>query len=259
MLLVTGADYTHGRSLQQLLASVRRFEPDMCTIVYDLGLTPRQRRRIRTRFPNFELRRFEFERYPAHLNIKVRAGEYAWKPVILWSLLATAHEPVCWMDAGNILTGSLAALRAAVRKSGFYSPRSRGSIADWTHPKMLEFFGVDEAWAQDRANLNGACVAFDPDCSAARELAKKWQEGALNKECIAPEGSDRSNHRQDQALLTVLAHLTGMAQVTEPGLLGFAIQQDIEQRRPAILRTLRQLVFPRGTPPLVKRILNLLG
>jgi len=29
-------------------------------------------------------------------------------------------------------------------------------------------------------------------------------ECALRRECIAPEGSDRSNHRQDQAVLTIL-------------------------------------------------------
>jgi len=259
MILVTGADYTHGRSLRQLLASVRRFEPNMRTIIYDLGLTVGQRLRIRIGFPTFELRRFAWEQYPAHLDIKIRTGEYAWKPVIVWSVLEGAGEPVCWMDAGNILTGPLTELRAAVRKAGFYSPGSRGSVSDWTHPGMLEFFGVDEAWGRNRANLNGACVAFDPAFKAAGALAKKWCDGALNKECIAPEGSDRANHRQDQALLSVLAHIDGMAGTTEHGLLGFLIQQDVERKQVAVLARLRKLVFPRGTPRLVKRLFFFIG
>ena len=48
------------------------------------------------------------------------------------------------------------------------------------------------------------------------------------KECIAPEGSDRKNHRQDQALLTVLAHLMGLAPPSEQSHLRFRIQQDID-------------------------------
>jgi hypothetical protein len=259
MILVTGADYSHGLSLRQFLASVRRFEPKMRTIVYDLGLTLGQRWRIRSEFPNLELRRFAFERFPAHLNIKVRAGEYAWKPVIVFEVLQEAQGPVCWMDAGNILTGPLTALRAAVRSCGFYSPASTGSVCDWTHPKMLAFFGLDQAWGRDRANLNGACVVFDPACEAAVALAKKWSEGALNKDCIAPQGCDLSNHRYDQALLTVLAHLAGLAQSTEHELLGFLIHQDVEWKRTAVFRRARRIIFPRGTPSLVKRVFFFFG
>jgi hypothetical protein len=259
MILVTGADWTHGASLRQLLASVRRFEPNMRTIVYDLGLTVGQRLRLKIAFANLELRRFPLEQYPGHLDIKIRAGEYAWKPVIVWSVLEEAQEPVCWMDAGNILIEPLTALRAAVCDSGFYSPASRGTVSDWTHPKMLEFFRVDEAWAHDKANLNGACVAFDPACKAASALAREWREGALDRKCISPSGADRSNHRHDQALLSVLAHLNGMAQITEHGLLGFLIHQDVEWKQAAALRKLRQFVFPRGTPALVKRIFFFMG
>jgi hypothetical protein len=163
------------------------------------------------------------------------------------------------MDAGNVLVEPLTALRTAVCESGFYSPASRGTVSEWTHPKMLEFFGLDEAWAHDKANLNGACVAFDPASKAASALARKWRDGALNKDCIAPEGADRSNHRHDQALLTVLAHLDGMAQLTEQGLLGFLIHQDVEWKKGAALQKLRQLIFPHGTPALVKRIFFFLG
>jgi hypothetical protein len=32
---------------------------------------------------------------------------------------------------------------------------------------------------------------------------------SANRDCIAPKGSSRDNHRQDQAALTVLIHLNG--------------------------------------------------
>lgn len=259
MILITGADYTHARSLRQFLGSVRRFEPDLRPIVYDLGLTFVQRWRVKLGFPRMEFRRFAFETFPPHFNIRVEAGHYAWKPAIVFGALQKAKEPVCWMDAGNVLTEPLVALREAVRERGFYSPSSLGTITHWTHPKMLARFGVDEAWGRDKANLNGACVAFDPDCQAANDLAKKWYEGALDKDCIAPEGSNRSNHRQDQAMLSVLGHLEGLARASKHQCLGFLIQQDVEWKWAAVFHRLRRVIFPRGTPAWVKRVFYFLG
>ncbi len=259
MILVTGADYTHARSLRQFLDSVRRFEPGLRTIVYDLGLTLAQRWRIKLAFPRMEFRRFAFERYPAHFNIRIQAGQYAWKPAIVFNVLQEVKEPICWMDAGNVLTEPLARVREAVRKQGFYSPSSRGTISEWTHPKMLAHFGVDEAWGRNKANLNGACVTLDPACPAAKDLAKKWYEGALDKDCIAPAGSNSSNHRQDQAMLSVLGHLGGLAEASEHERLGFLIHQDVEWKRAAVFHSLRRVIFPHGTPAWVKRVFFFLG
>jgi hypothetical protein len=251
MLLVTGADHTHGASLRQLLASVRRHEPGLHVIVYDLGLTFWQRWRIGRR-RRLEWRRFDFERHPAYFDIRVNAGEFAWKPVIISDLLGETGEPVLWLDAGVVVKEPLTALRAAIGKCGFYSPRSAGTIPDWTHPKMLACLGVDADWARDKLNLAACCVAFDPSFAAARELARRWREGALIRDCIAPEGSDRSNHRQDQALLTVLAHLAGLAEASEPNLLGFQTHQDIDGSKNPTLRRVKRFLFPRGVPPALK-------
>ena len=253
MRLVTGADRSHGASLRQMLASVRRHEPDLRVVVYDLGLTTWQRLRIGKR-RQLEWRRFEFEKYPAYFDIRVKAGEYAWKPVIIGNLLEEVGGPVLWLDAGVVVTEPLRALRAALRTCGFYSPRSPGTIADWTHPKMLAYFGLDADWARDKRNLNGSCVAFDPSFEAASALAQHWREGALIRACIAPEGSDRRNHRQDQALLTVLAHQAGLAEKSDPNLLGLRTHQDIDGRRSATELRLRQFLFPRGVPPTLKRL-----
>jgi hypothetical protein len=255
LILVTGSDFTHAGVLRQFLASVERFEPALNVIVYDLGMTPAQSQALRRRFSRYEFRKFDYERYPGYFFIRVNAGEFAWKPVIVWKILSETNRPVCWMDAGNRLTENLDRLRASLSRTGFYSPRSPGSITDWTHPKMLEFFGLGPHWGDGRENLSGGCVAFDPRFEPALALARKWSEGALVRDCIAPEGSDRSNHRQDQALLTVLAHQAGLADSSAREFLGFQVQRDQAASPPGrIFRSfVRLLIWATFDPRLLWR------
>ena len=179
------------------------------------------------RFPDYTVRRFRYRRYPDHVNLAVARGQYAWKPIIVWQTLMRARGPVCWMDAGNVVTGRLDGVRKALDKNGFYSPMSSGTINDWTHPAMLDYFGVDAGWAAGKRNLSGSCVAFHPQSLRALRLAKAWRDGALIKHCIAPLGSSRKNHRQDQSLLTILAHRGGFADAISPKKLDFVNHQDI--------------------------------
>ncbi len=140
--LVTAADTSHFRSLIQFIKSVVRFEPRVPIIVYDLGLTEGERCLLSGRFSLCDMRRFDFAAYPPHLNLRIKAGEYAWKPVIVWDVLAVSDMPVCWMDAGNVLVDELDGILKALSVTGFYSPYSPGTIGEWTHPKMLRYQGV---------------------------------------------------------------------------------------------------------------------
>jgi hypothetical protein len=227
LVLVTGANKSHARSLVQLLTSVRAFEPDLFVVVYDLGLTRSQRRLARRAFP-CRLETFDFARYPPHLNIKVSRGQYAWKPTIVDEVARKYGGWVCWMDAGNVLISDLSSLRSHVREHGFYSPSSDKTVADWTHPGMLSWFGLGSDWdGLGKQNLNGACVCFDTRNAGAAALLSEWARLALVEECIAPPGSSRKNHRQDQALLSVLAHRSGRSDVPAEENLGFRTHADI--------------------------------
>ena len=68
-----------------------------------------------------------------------------------------------------------------------------------------------EALEQAMTTLcNGAFVGFDTRSGEAMAALRGWRECSLDVECIAPSGSHRGNHRQDQAALTVLAWLHGL-------------------------------------------------
>lgn len=210
MMIVSGANSSHGESLLQFVASVRRFEPDVRLVVYDLGLSRSQRHRLENDATTAEIKDFDFSAYPDFFDINIEAGQYAWKPTIIWNEINNWSKKILWMDAGNVLRKPLRRLRREVSKSGFYSEGSNGDISTWTHPGMLDFLGLEKNWGRGLKNLNGSCVAFDPDNPLARSVAREWASFAMIKECIAPEGSSRLNHRQDQALLTVLAYRSGL-------------------------------------------------
>jgi hypothetical protein len=61
-----------------------------------------------------------------------------------------------------------------------------------------------------------------------RELINQWKACALTKECIAPAGSSRQNHRQDQAVLSVLAQQYDLTRKIPTKFYGFKIHQDID-------------------------------
>jgi len=74
----------------------------------------------------------------------------------------------------------------------------------WTHPGVFDKINPRYRLYAERSNRNGAIIGFDYSKIWVRELIETWASWANNKEIIAPEGSSRENHRQDQALFTLL-------------------------------------------------------
>jgi hypothetical protein len=201
-VMVTGADRTHFKSLCNLLRSAAKWEPGMRCIVFDLGLEPDQRSALAAEFPAREVRRFDYSRYPDYFNIRVNAGEYAWKPVIFSEVFEECRCGVAWLDAGDLLYEPLHWMRKVVQVFGFYSPLAKGSIAEWTHPATLAYLKASPAIG-GKPNLAGYCVAANYRSLKARRFVERWKECALIRECIAPPGSSRYNHRQDMSVLSI--------------------------------------------------------
>jgi Protein of unknown function (DUF1647) len=227
IVIVTAADSTHYKSLCQFLSSLFFHESDIRAVVFNLGLTESQVNHLKSAFPTADLRYFDFLKYPDYFDIKVNAGEYAWKPVILHDVLNEFKGCVCWMDAGNLIIKPLFWLRRITHRIGMYSPHSSGLIADWTHPKTLEHLNAANCLLK-KPNLSGNCIAVDYHNRRARELVERWRSCALTKDCIAPAGSSRANHRQDQAVLSVIAHQVNITKGMPIRLYGFKVHQDID-------------------------------
>lgn len=209
LTLVSGADHKFFRSLWQFCKSVirHRIHRDNRIILYDLGLLPRQRRLLDqtvSPFAHFEVRAFPAEHYPAFVH--VRAGTYAWKPVIVSNVLEEVKGPVLWLDSATIILNGLHPVAEALDRFGVYVPISgSGTLKKWIHPQTLAYLRVPPEFLHKRNRAGGVC-GFHYRNPAVRQLVDQWRRLALIKECIAPEGATVKNHRFDQALLTILLY-----------------------------------------------------
>lgn len=251
MIIITGASQNHAHSLLQLIQSFLLFytdKPSYTLIVYDLGFNSGTISAFHTMFSqhkNIIFETFDYSLCPAFFNINIAAGEYAWKPVIFYNeytkriCYETWNETLIWMDAGNKILGPLDGLDTVIKSIGIYSEYSAGNLADWTHPDAIVALGV--AGYMGEINKNTACFGVYRNYSPhiVDEFVKDFCFGAYRREMIAPIGSSRANHRQDQALFTCLFYKYkvkyGLANVNyyddkthTYGPMNYAIQQDCE-------------------------------
>lgn len=233
LTIVTGASSNHFRCLGHLLRSIDRYET-AALVVYDLGLAAGEAEALRA--AGRRVVRFPFERYPAYFGDAARVGApCAWKPVLIREVIEGSAGAVVWMDAGNLVHDRLDRLRAVLAGTGFYSPKSSGTIRTFTHPQVLRLLAAEPEILDDR-NRNGAIVGFGRNAIGI-ELSQQWRDCALREEIMAPPGWTKVRWRSDQAILSVLVaqrrRRDGFALVDE--LLGASYQNDHLTERQARL------------------------
>lgn len=211
MIIVTGSSQNHFKSLKQLVKSYTDIYSEegslsVRMIVYNLGIDATDWEnfiRDTSNIKSIEYKIFQYEKYPEYFNINIEAGQYAWKPAIVYETHLIANgDNIVWMDAGNKITAPLDILSNYLKQFHIHTHVTNGPVKEWTHPKTIEFMHADEFL--ECRNRNGACIAFNTSISWINDLIKDWYNMAITEECIAPKGSDRSNHRQDQAVFTIL-------------------------------------------------------
>ncbi len=208
-ILVTGASQNHFKSLKAFLNSAKPTKYEI--YVYDLGLDKTSIEELLT-FDSIKLKTFDYSKYPSYYNIHINAGEYAWKSAIIKEVMdeqvydESTNHILLWCDAGNLIKDtSLHAMNEFTKNNRIFSPSSSGSIRDWTYVDTLKWFTIESNYDfLNYSNRNGAILGFYISDTTVRDFINEFAYLCSKKECIAPTGSSRSNHRQDQAVFTIL-------------------------------------------------------
>ena len=227
--IVTGASQNHFKTLCQFLRTIPK---GVSVYVYDLGLDESSSNDILREFKDILhliFRKFDYSQYPSYFNINVNAGEYAWKPVIIEEVSKEVNGVLIWMDAGTKIIGSLEPLINIIREQGIYSPVSSGNVSKWTHIETQRYFDIqnDEEFL-NRENRAGGILGYNLENNQIKEFIQQMAEYARIKECIAPEGSSRDNHRQDQAVFTILYYKYFGDRKTRGDYISFSVHNDID-------------------------------
>ncbi len=209
LTIVTGSDYTHFESVLNLLDSIKIYESNTNTVLYDIGFQSSQLKFIEENYENIIIKKFNFDNYPKFFSERSngdnKLGSYAWKSAIVSEALKEYGGSVLWLDAGDKVTKKLKLLRIVLTSVGLYVPKSAGRIKDWTHFKTLENFN-SQGLNTNKRNLASGMIGFNSDKEIAIKISNDWLEKCKSKELISPEGSSRLNHRQDQSLLTIICY-----------------------------------------------------
>ena len=208
--IVSGASENHIKSLLQMINSLyNTITYDFNLYIYDLGLSNESLNNLK-RFNKIIVKKFDFSKYPSYFNIKICAGEYAWKPVIINEVANETSGYLIWFDAGNKIDNlsSFNRMIKHLESNKIYSPRSNSTIKEWTYSEVLEVFNLkNDEDALNFVGRNGAIFGFNLNFPDVKEFLEFFSKYAQDKKYIAPEGSNRTNHRQDQSLFTILFYL----------------------------------------------------
>jgi len=213
IIFVTACSQNHSKSMIQFLNSLHNNSGQIFKCyVYDLGdLSNEYKEKLIKNFPNIILKIFDYSKYPSYFNIQINAGEYAWKPNIINEVLEELNinteedNYLFWCDAGDKINYDINTLLNIIKNNKIYSPSSSGNVSTWTYYKVLEYFDIqNNREILNFQNKNAAVIGFYINSDEVRELIKNFAKYAKIKEAICPEGSSRLNHRQDQALFTIL-------------------------------------------------------
>lgn len=215
IVIVSAASNNYSKELSVFIQSAySTITLPFSLIVYDLGdLSQEFKHNLSASYPLLIWKQFDYSKYPDYYQVKVNAGEYAWKSACLYETLMcmqpglTSNEDhfLLWCDAGNYVDENIEELLIYTKNKLIYSPYSNGTISKWTHPTVLRYFGIENnVEFLNKLNRNGAIMSFYVNNANVQKLLKDFYEYSKIKDAICPEGSSRANHRQDQALFTIL-------------------------------------------------------
>jgi hypothetical protein len=217
LTIVTACSYNHSKSMLNFLNSLYtqcdKYNVEFKCVLYDLGdLSELYKIDLLNKYPTLSIRIFDYSKYPSYFNVQINAGEYAWKPAIIYEITEelikennVKENILLWCDAGNLIIDNLLNLTKVIKDILIYSHYSSTTVKKFTHYKVLQYFNIHpNEYVLNNISRNGAIMGFYLENSLVQDFIKVFYNYAQIKDAICPDGSNRSNHRQDQSLFTLL-------------------------------------------------------
>ena len=225
LLLMTGASDNHVFSSFNCLYSMVLADPYASYVYLDFGIQNSHRLKLYSHFETIlqiqqkmkstgilAYRRFNWAHFPRWMSLehnKKQRGTYAWKVIAEMDVFREWKAMYYWVDAGDVFREGVSRELTLARHYGFYSPYSSGNVQRWVYKDMHKWF-MENGVFKHPVPLNTMMImsgvyVLDYSNSTIRDfMADAFLKCEYTWKCIAPQGSDLSNHRFDQAAMTLL-------------------------------------------------------
>ncbi len=206
-IYVTAVDFDYFEPCIRLIDNLNKYDGKSKIVVYDIGLSKNQYTQIKE-MPNVESHKFIFDNYPQFMSVKElpdnKLGNYSWKAPIVYEVIQNYDENIIWLDTACLINKKIKLIKLLTIVNGCFFVKATGNINQWTHPKTLDLMDADHL--KKYSCVMSGVIGINTKKEKIKILFKEWMNYSLDENCIAPIGSSRLNHRQDQSLLQVLVH-----------------------------------------------------
>lgn len=225
LIVVTGCSQNHLRSNINMMYSVIYTNCNISMVFVDYGLTDDGLQLLITEMKNLHrihqilhsnaqlyYRKFNFDNFPDWWNITdpIAHGGYSWKVVSYFDVLNQTKRVVNWSDGGCMWSHSIRRDEMRTRIHGLYTPYSGNCLQSWVHPKsriFLEQHHMVRKIFTGRGMCSGGYIFIDyHNATVMNDVIFPLLQCCYTKKCVSPDGTNRRNHRQDQAILSALLH-----------------------------------------------------
>lgn len=236
LLFVTGSSSNHVFANINCMYSIVAADANASIVFINFGLSGHELRVLKKHFSlihslhvslnssaQIYYRVFNFNNFPNWISINnYYVGGYAWKVISYMDVLREVHGPLLWTDAGSVLNGTMTQEMSYMHDYGVYSPYSSGDIATWVHNASISFLQTHHMInSVDPFALmcTGGYLFIDgSNATIMKRVFGPLFECAFTKKCISPDLTNRNNHRQDQAILTMLLHSSRSREILYKGI-----------------------------------------
>ncbi|KAK6192611.1 hypothetical protein SNE40_004055 [Patella caerulea] len=202
-------------ALYRLDTILRPAYPDIKVIIYDIGLTKTERQAVR-RYGKCELRTFDFEKYPKHIQILHLC---AWKPIIIQEVLHQYGFAMYLDSSVRIKSSQFTLTFNRVKETGVIF-RSQPThlpyyLVNHTFAETFQYFRVEPCLFHNIREAGGGLVLAVKNHLYSYAIMRSWLTCALQRYCIMPKGAEQrlacplnvfkyhKCHREDQSAMGI--------------------------------------------------------
>ena len=206
MIICSGACNSYYYSLRQLINNlVGMGKGNHFFYIFNLGLHPKRWEFLKSR-PNvkndqrFVWVEMPWDKFAPHYR---DLQTYAFKSACLKYIRDHINgQVVMWMDSACLLEARATEIEEMVRRYKVYSPYSAADIEKWCHPTTIERMGY--CGSINHSMRSGGLFAVDLSSPVGIAFLENYHRIMAYENIVCPLGSNKSNHRQDQSVLTIL-------------------------------------------------------